>query len=251
MRIGLQAIPRALAASLLTLLLLAPLPASKKNAPPTKMVDSGVFGIFVGGRRVASEKFQIEQTPELSVAKSELLLEENGNRPSQSAELTLGPGGDLVRYEWKELGAEKATAVVEPQNEFLVERFNGGEPNDKTIEQPYILPTSTMIVDDYFFSHRELLAWRYLASCEPEAGKEGCKLAKSEFGVLVPRQRAPIMVTMEYAGRETIQFKGQPVEMDRVNLTADGTDWSMWLNINDHKLQRILIAAAATEVIRE
>ena len=245
-----KAIPRALAAFLLASQILSPVFAgSKKTAPATRVVDSGTFGIFVNGRRVASEVFQIDQQPDMSVAKSELKLADS-KEPAQTAELQLTPSGDLRRYEWKELSPEKAVTVVEPQNDFLVEHVTGTEPAVKPIEQPYILPASTLIVDDYFFSHREILAWRYLAGCTPEPGK-GCKLTKQQFGVLVPRQRAPIMVSIEYAGREKISLKGQEVELDRFDLTADGNDWAMWLNPSDHKLMRILIAADNTEVVRD
>lgn len=246
-----KAIPRALAAFLLFSQILSPLFAASKKAPATgRTVDAGTFGIFVNGRRVASETFQIEQQPDVSIAKSELKLEDGSKGPAQTAELQLQPNGDLRRYEWKELSPEKAEEVVEPQNEFLVEHVTGTAPAVKPIEQPYILPASTLIVDDYFFSHREILAWRYLAGCTPEAGK-GCKLTKQQFGVLVPRQRAPIMVTIEYTGREKVTVKGQEIELDRFDLTADGNDWAMWLSPTDHKLMRIVIAADNTEVVRD
>lgn len=250
MRICTKAIPRALAAFAFTILLLSPLLGGKKETAPTaKTVDSGTFGIFINGKRVASEKFQIEQNATSSVARSELLMAD-ADKAAQTAELTLSPSGDLRRYEWKEISPEKALAVVEPNNEFLIERVTMPSMQ-KPLEQPYIMPTSTMIVDDYFFSHREILVWRYLAACQTEQGQPGCKLNKSQFGVLVPRQRVPMMVTIEYAGPEKITLKGQQVELNRFNMTADGTDWTLWFNPGDHKLMRILIASDNTEVIRD
>ena len=248
-----KAIPRALAALLFASLTLTSLFAASKKEPPAagRTIDSGTFGIFVNGQRVASETFHIEQQPGVSIARSELKVGDSSKGPAQTAELQLTPAGDLRRYQWKELSPEKAEAVVEPQNEFLIERVTGTEPPMKPIEQPYILPASTLIVDDYFFSHREILAWRYLSGCQPQQGQPGCKLPKQQFGVLVPRQRAPIMITIEYTGREKIAYKGQQVELDRFNLTADGTDWAMWLDPDNHKLMRIVIAADKTEVVRE
>ncbi|HEU5450990.1 MAG TPA: hypothetical protein VFU76_03340 [Terriglobales bacterium] len=250
MNLRTKAIPRALGALLLVSLILSPLFAASNKTPATgHTVDSGTFGIFVNGRRVAAETFHIEQQPGVSIARSELKLED-GKGPAQTAELQLAPNGDLRRYEWKEFSPEKAAAVVQPENDFLVEHVTGTEPATKPIDQPYILPASTMIVDDYFFSHREILAWRYLAGCTPEAGK-GCKLTRQQYAVLVPRARSPIVVTIEYAGREKINLKGQQMELDRFDLTADGADWAMWLNPSDHKLMRIVIAADNTEVVRD
>jgi hypothetical protein len=122
---------------------------------------------------------------------------------------------------------------------------------DKTIDQPYILPVSTVILDDYFFSQREVLAWRYLAgSCRPDPASGGCKLPRAQFGVVVPRQRTSMLVNMEYVGRETVNVRGQKRELSRFNLQSDGIDWGLWLDQNN-KLIRIYIAADATEVVRD
>src|SRR4051812_6772952 len=149
------------------------------------MVDSGTFGVYVNGRRVASEKFEILQSPEMSVAKAELKLDESKN--PQMAELQLKPNGDLIRYQWSE--KDKGTAVVEPKDDFLVEHVTIIQPA-KTAEQPFILPPSTLILDDYFFSQRQLLLWRYLGGqCQITPGTKGCQLTSTKFGVIVPRQQ--------------------------------------------------------------
>ncbi len=242
---------RALAAAVVLLLAgsLHPRAASGKKPPPGKEVDSGSFGIYVGGKRVATETFHIEQLPDMSVAKSEIKLED-GTKASQTAELQLTPTGDLKHYQWNELSPERAEATVEPQDQFLVEHmsFSTGKP----LEQPYILPPSTMVLDDYFFSHREILLWRYLATaCRPEAGSGRCPLAKSQFGVLVPRQRTSMVVTVEYIGRDKINLHGKDVEVSHFTLQAEGaSDWALY--VDDHyKLVRVVIAGDNTEVTRD
>jgi len=61
-------------------------------------------------------------------------------------------------------GAEsgEAESVVLPNDDFLTEKWRTG-PEEKEHEQPYLLPLSTSILDDYFFIHREVLAWKFLA----------------------------------------------------------------------------------------
>lgn len=224
--------------------------AGPKKPSDIKEVDSGSFGIFVGGKRVATETFRIQQSPEMSTLKSEIRVEE-GDKATQTSELQISPSGDLKHYEWHATSPEKADAVIEPQDQMLVERMTAGE--GKPIEQPFILPGSTVVLDDYFFSQRELLAWRYLAtSCRPEkAGSKQCQLAKSQFGVLVPRQRTSLMVTMEYVGKEKIAVRGKEMELSRFNLQTEGTnDWALWLD-DDYRLIRVLIAADNTEVVRD
>lgn len=224
--------------------------ADKKAAAPAgKMVDSGSFGVFVNGKRVATETFHIEQMPDSSVVKSEFKTVD-GSKAVQTAELVIAANGELRRYTWNESSPGKASSVIEPQDQFLIQHINTG-PADKPVEQPYILPPSTVILDDYFFSHREVLAWRYLAgNCRPDPGTGACKLARAQFGALIPRQRTSMLVNMEFVGRETINVHGQKRELSRFNLQGDGLDWGVWLD-EDYKLIRVYIAADAIEVVRD
>lgn len=218
---------------------------------PANVVDSGSFGIFVQGRRVGTEKFEIAQAIDGNVTRAELKVEDGGHKALQRSELQLTTTGELRHYSWNEISPEKAEMTIDPDAQFLMAHITAtGQP--KPVEQPFILPSTTAIMEDYFFSHRELLAWRYLgAGCsQKNPGQTECKLTKSEFGVLIPRQRSAVLVTLEYVGKEKVSIRGQEVELDRFNLQGDGIDWAMWLD-SAHKLQRVLIASDATEVVRD
>ena len=123
-----------------------------KPKPKAKgqVVDSGSFGIYVSGRRVATEKFEIVQRAEGSTASTELITDEAKAKPSQSTELQMSPNGDLLRYTWRDLESTKAQAVVEPNNEFLIEHATP-TPQAKTEDTPFLMPHSTVILDDYAF----------------------------------------------------------------------------------------------------
>lgn len=224
--------------------------ADKKPAAPAgKMVDSGSFGVFANGKRVATETFQIEQMPDSSVVKSEFKTID-GSKAVQTAELVIAANGDLRRYTWSESSPGKASSVIEPQDHFLVQHINTGA-SDKPIDQPYILPPSTVILDDYFFSHREVLAWRYLGgNCRPDPRTGACNLPRAQFGALIPRQHTSMLVNLEFVGRETINVHGQKRELSRFNLQGDGLDWGLWLD-EHHMLVRIYIAADSIEVVRD
>lgn len=222
---------------------LIPCWASKK--PTGQVVDSGTFGIYVAGRRVASETFEISQTSDMSVAKAELKVEQAKN--PQIAEMQLTSAGNLIRYEWSE--KDQGSAVVEPKDEFLVEHVV--LQTGKTAEQPFILPGSTLIQDDYFFSQRQILLWRYLATqCGPTPSDKGCKLNPQQYGVIVPRQQTSMQVTVEYAGPDRITLKGTPTDLSRFELKFDGNSWQVWID-QAYKIQKIAIAADNTEVYRE
>src|SRR6185437_1343446 len=77
-------------------------PSDKKAAPSS--VDSGTFTIVVGGQKVATETFRVEQRSDGSTLSSELKTEDaSQNKAVQNAEMTMLPNGLLKKYTWKEV----------------------------------------------------------------------------------------------------------------------------------------------------
>lgn len=227
------------------------LAATKGNAS-RQVVDSGTFGVYVGGRRVASEVFRIEQGSTMSLAHAELRLEDGTANVSQSSDMEIEPNGDLHRYAWQEFHPEKAELTVLPNDEFLIEHIS---PNpvtkDKTQDLPHLLPHSTIILDDNFFSHREILAWRYLASgCRPDGTSLKCSPAPAQFGILIPNQHASTTVSMAYKGREKVLIKGVPKDLGAFRLQTEAGDWILYLD-DSQKLVRIVIPSENTEILRD
>ena len=220
------------------------------KAKEGQMVDSGTLGVFMNGHRVATETFSVQQNSGGSVITSQFKTDE-GEKSVQSSELQLTPNGEIRKYEWKELSPGKAQATVAPNNDFLMEHISKS-PEAKPEEQPFLLPASTNIVDDYFFIHREVLIWRYLATaCRQEKGEVQCPAGqKTQFGALNPHQRSSMPLTVEFTGREKIAIRGGEQELNKFILRSEGGDWTMWLD-NQFKLQKILISSDSTEVIRD
>jgi hypothetical protein len=220
--------------------------ASKKDkTPPTNnVVDSGSFGVFVNGNRVATETFNVQQSAEGSNTTSELKVSD-GSRPPVSSAWQLTTTGDLRHYEWHD-GKDKTT--VDPGDQLLHQQIVlGSDP--KPILREYILPVSTPILDDYTFVQREVLTWRFLATgCQQEAQGLNCK-APSKYGVLVPHQQVSLAITIEFKGMETVTLKGQQKQMGRFDLKAQNMEWQMWMD--GVKLMRILIPSDNTEVVRD
>jgi len=222
----------------------------KKEKPPAaQVVDSGSFGIFINGRRVATETFSIEQENSTSVIKSQL---QEGNAKSpvmQKSELDMTSAGALLRYDWS--SAAGASLSVFPDNEFLKERITTSA-TAKAAEQAFLLPSVTPVLDDNFFVQREVLAWKYLAIAPCRDEKEGRKCQPSDFGTLVPQARTSMSVRMELVGKEKVSIRGVEKELLRLNLHGEQFDWALWVDENDHfKLMRVLIAADNTEVVRD
>ena len=222
----------------------------KARPAPTQIVDSGSFGVFIKGQRVATETFKIEQQNGASIIKSQLKETSGTDAASQKSELDMTSNGELLRYEWSQ--ASGGSLNVAPSNDFLMERTTA-TGNGKPAEQPFLMPSTSAILDNNFFVHREVLAWRYLAAdCKPESGNMKCQQGPAPFGALVPQDHTSMSVRMELVGKEKITIRGVEHELLRLNLTGEDFAWALWLDDHDQfKLIRVAIPADNTEVIRD
>ena len=226
--------------------------ADKKENPKAsgvQMVDSGSFGVFVRGQRVVTETFSVQQDNGTSIVKSHLQEIGNTATPGQKSDLQMSSSGELVRYEWND---GSSSLVVTPKDEFLLEKITTGS-SAKPAEQPFLMPNTSAILDNNFFIHREVLAWRYLATnCHTDGGTLKCQQGAVEFGVLVPQDRTSMRVRLELAGREKVAIRGTERELLRLNLRGETFSWALWVDDKDQfKLMRVQIADDNTEVVRD
>lgn len=220
--------------------------------PAGQIVDSGSFGVFVNGQRVATETFSIQQSSAGSTVKSQLREEGAGEKATQTSQMQLTSAGELIRYDWQELSPSKTQIELVPNEQFLTERITLN-PGEKPAEQPFLLPASTVVLDNNFFVHRELLAWRYLAqNCKAEAGQMKCVSGPISFGVVVPEGRTSMRVSLEPTGNDKVQIRGSDRQLPKFALKFEGGEWALWLDDQDHfKVVKIAIPAEKTEVIRD
>jgi hypothetical protein len=242
---------KAFALSVLLALCTFPGFAKKKEEPKTessKVVDAGSFGIYVNGKRVATETFKIEQGAAFSTAKSEIKTDPGGPEARQESELEIGANSELRRYHWRQTVPAKSELVVEPSGEFLVEHIVP-EPPQKPADQVLLLAHSTAILDDYSFSQRELLVWRYLAeACGTHI--EGCTLPRTVFGAVVPAQRISVSVAVSYKGKQTVSLKGQEQQLDCFEISTEGDLWEVYLDSN-MKMVKVVVPGDNTEAVRD
>lgn len=223
--------------------------ASSKDS--AQAVDSGSFAVMVDNKRVATETFSIHQESGGSIIHSEFKAEQGGNGAAQSSDYELTPNGELKKYAWKEVRPGKAQFTVVPEKDFLMERYTAS-PQEKEGQQPFLLPNSTSVLDDYSYVQREVLAWKYLASgCRQEKGIVECPLhQKTMYGTLNPHTRSSAPISMEYAGREKVTVHGVERELIRLDLKSEAGDWALWLD-DQFKLLRIVVPGENVEVVRD
>ena len=221
----------------------------KSKTPANQTVDEGSFGVFVRGQRVVTENFSVHQENGISIVKSRLQEIGNSDGASQKSELQMSSSGELIRYDWNN---GNASLVVTPNNGFLLEKMMSS-PSAKPAERPFLMPSTSAILDNNFFIHRQVLAWRYLAAnCQSEPSGLKCQQGPLEFGVLVPQDQTSLRVRIELVGREKVMIRGVERELVRLNLAGEEFSWVLWVDENDHfKLVRVLIPDANTEVIRD
>ena len=220
----------------------------KPGAPQT--VDSGSFGVFIKGQRVATETFSVQQQSSGNVIKSQVKEASGASSASQKSDLEITSAGELLRYEWSQSSGGSLT--VTPNNDFLLERISVSASN-KPAEKPFLMPSTSAILDNNFFVHREVLVWRYLAAaCKPEGGNLKCAQSPTPFGVLVPQDQTSMSVRMELVGKEKVTIRGTERELLRLNLNGENFAWALWVDEKDQfKLMRVAIPADNTEVVRD
>jgi hypothetical protein len=220
----------------------------KDKGVPVQKVDSGSFGVFIKGQRMATETFSVDQENGSSVVKSQ--LKDASGSVVQKSDLQMTTNFELIRYEWSQ--ASGGSLTVTPNNDFLIERISTAA-SAKPAEQPFLMPSASPILDNNFFVHREVLMWRYLAAdCKPEGGNLKCQQGPVEFGTLVPQDRTSMPVRVELVGKEKVTIRGAARDLLRINLTGESFAWALWLDDQDHfKLIRVAIPADDTEVVRD
>jgi len=227
----------------------------------TKVVDSGSFGIYVDGKRIGTETFKIEQRPDFSVANAEIKVDDGTTRATQTSEMQLAPNGDLHSYIWRGLVPVKEESSVEASDQLLTEHIVDADL--KKHDVPHILPLSTVILDDNFFSHREILLWRYLLTgCTRSNDRFTC--GPSNFGILVPHLHQASNATMEGLGRDKVTIKGAQRELNKIVLKvgepqrlivmnqkdSDPGQWFIWAD-DDFKVIKIAVPGSNIEVVRD
>jgi hypothetical protein len=227
---------------------------SKEKEHDGKKVDSGSFGVFQNGHRVGTETFSIYETGGGSVIDSEFKTENSPTVAIQTSEMRLTTTGDIKRYEWKEVSPGKAESVVLPNDDFLMQKWSAG-PQEKEHEQPYLLSPQTNILDDYFFVHREVLAWKFLGMiCKQDKGGLACQpKQRTRFMTLNPHQQSSASLGAEFLGREKMTIKGSQLDLLKIEFKNDTATWQLWLDDRDSqfKVLRMLVVGENTIVDRD
>jgi hypothetical protein len=249
----------------------APLTAADKpkEKSSSHVADSGSFGIYMNGKRVGTETFNITETlnnqrrPEYSTATSEIKFDDGRFKAVQNAEMQISAKGELRSYVWHATVPQKEESSVEPKDQTLVEHIIPAD--QKKVDVPHMLPLSTVILDDNFFSQREILLWWYLASgCKRQNNDLMC--ATGKFVILVPHQHVSGNATLELVGQDKVMVRGTERELNKIKLETNGpqsltwlndqsresdaTQWVLWVD-DQYKIVKMTVTGSNIEVVRD
>lgn len=220
----------------------------EQKAADDKVWDSGSFGIFVNGKRVGTEKFKIQQRGDSSVTTSELKMQQGTYKASQKAEMDLARNGDLQSYTWESSQPKKEECKVDTKDQLLIEHITPAD--QKPLDIQHLLPASTAILDDNFFSQREVLLWHYLAACSRVSNQLACKPAS--IPVLIPQQHLSVDATLQLLGHEEISSNGVVRQVNKVELTLHNPQQVVWMNdkSKDSELRWVLWVDANYRIVK-
>jgi hypothetical protein len=225
--------------------------SDQKDKKPTgtgTVWDSGSFGIYMNGKRVGTEKFHIERRADVNIVTSEIKMDDGTFKAVQTAEMQITPKGELRSYVWRSSVPQKEESSVEPKDELLMEHVIPAD--QKKTDVPHILPVNTVILDDNFFSQRELLVLRYLATGCVWKQDQGRICEPSHFGILIPHQHAAGEAVIALLGQEKITVKGRSVDVNKLKLDSEGVTWLLWVG-DDYKVLKMSVPASNVEVVRD
>jgi hypothetical protein len=122
---------------------------------------------------------------------------------------------------------------------------------EKEHEQPYLLPPSTRILDDYFFVHREVLAWKFWPACKQDQGVVQCPVETAR--PVRNHEPAPAFfgaLSIEFLGREKVNLKGVQQDLLKLELKTDAGRGNSGSTINS-RCMRMSVVGENTEVDRD
>ena len=212
------------------------------------IVDSGQLSVVVNGQKVATENFTMQQSSDGSSVTSRLNFDNGTTKAQQESDLELTPEGGIRKYTWEEKQPGKAKLTAEPQDKtFLVVHMKEGEAAAAKDSTHPVDVSVTNIVDDNFYSHVQVLLWRYLAlSCKTT---QQCRFDEQKVPVFVPHQESAQTFTISFEGTDTLRLKNGKAEVGKYRVQTEGGEMHVWMQ--GMKLVKLLMPSAAIEVTRE
>jgi len=237
-------LPQRPAARLVTVLVLLGAPITvaalrAQAAQKAEAVDSGVFFILSGQKRIGTEKFKITPVSSGFEVSGEIEVEMPGSpKVSETSLLRLDPQLRPASYERKQNLPKKGSITAQfgsPETKLVTTTEAG------TDRRVFYLPDDHLaILDTNFFHHYAILLRGYDA-------KQG---GAQHFNVFIPQEALPGTISLELQGQESQRIGKTDRELNHFQAVTDTLKIEIWATPQD-EIYRMSIPQANLEIVRQ
>lgn len=191
------------------LLVALPLVAVPPAAAQTGMDDRGTFDVLIGGRRVGSEDFAIQQT---GVGEStEIVASARVHVQLPTGTLDLGPRLRTTGFQAQPVTYEVAVGGTSPRK--IVGTIGSGRFSARIVTpsgeemREYLASNGATVLDDGVAHHYYFLARRVRSGRIP---------------IIIPRENRQVMATVTSEGEERVQIGSTTASLYHLVIRPDG-----------------------------
>lgn len=201
-----------------------------------------MFALFVSGREIGKEKFNIASTRGHIEAQAEIELrvERDGKVLNFKTFPNLVLDSELrpVTYSWKQKGPQSSSLELDFRPSPVQARYRtvAGDVD----KRDFTLPKDVLILDDNVFHHYQLIVDRYKLTTG----------GKQTFQAFVPQEALPGVLTVEDAGEGTVNVQGHPKVLQHLLMTTELTRVDVWVD-KQQRLQLVSIPEVQLEAVRQ
>jgi hypothetical protein len=219
-----------------------PLASNAQSAVPADLNDQGTFEIFVAGKRVGTENFEIRTGPKQIEGQAEVYLrmEEDGKtiEVRTLSNLILDPQLRPLSYSWSQKGAQSSQLTIDFRSSPARTRYKtvNGQPDQRDFK----LAKDVVVLDDNLVHHYQLVVDRY----------DRTKKGKQTFPAFIPQEALPGEITMEDMGPEPVSVEGSTLDLRHLVLTTELARIDLWVD-NQDRLQVVSVPVAQFQAVRK
>jgi len=204
--------------------------------------DEGTFVLSLAGHNYGTETFRIRSVQGTIEAEAEIQLREqetgHANPVETFPKLVLDMDLNPTKYVWSLKGSKPYSLLVDFTGELVRSQLH--LPDDKDDIREFQLPKDLVVLDNNVICHYQLLAYRYART---SGGKQA-------FQAYIPQDAVPGMLTLQDAGLENVDLRGQKQELRHLVMLSDNAQIDFWVDAQ-HRLQRLLVPASKLEAVRQ
>lgn len=219
----------------LALAFTASLSAQKNSASSVFQADKGRFNIFLDGKSVGKEEFEISPNGGGWVAKGTTAIKADGAEEQVTGNLTLQPNGAPMAYDWVSKSDKTNSAHITFANGIakIALEVQGAKPYEQ--ELSFSSPVIA-VLDNNLYHHYAVLARIY----------DWTKRGPQSLPVLIPQDITPGTITAEATGSASSGGK----TYEGLRVTTSDIEVLLLLDAN-HRLMRLEVPASKVAVVRE